>query len=138
MTDASCEFRFGSGPYTGRQRLVSAKDVSTRERYPNMKRAPQLFEYMAICLAKLLRCAFFFLSAAALSCLILDHLLWPLERIAFAAKERRHWAHIVDLTGLERAIRVDNGDIKERGDILTVVDFWFTLTVIRIRSQNLN
>lgn len=69
---------------------------------------------MVNCFAKVLRCAVFFLSAAAFSCLILDHLLWPLERTALEARVRRHWAHRVGLRVLGREIRVGSGDIKER------------------------
>jgi hypothetical protein len=42
--------------------------------------------------------------------LIFDHLLWPLERIALEARERRHWAHITDLSGFDRGVRLDNDD----------------------------
>ena len=92
------------------------------------------FDNRVNCFAKPLRCVFFFLSAAALSCLILDHLLWPLARTTFAAKERRHWAHIVAFVVvvdliiigglLVRAARADNGDRERRDDISS---FFFRL-----------
>ena len=52
------------------------------------------FDRIAISFPKVARMVFFLRSLAAFSCLILDHLLWPLWRGRLVRKERRHWAQI--------------------------------------------
>ena len=65
------------------------------------------FEYKVMCLVKVVRMAVFLASAAALSCLILDHLLCPDCRAEPVVKVRRHCAHIEEFELVDLGRRED-------------------------------
>lgn len=99
MAVASWGLCSGLGPKTSRGVSRQEPDAAEEEGVR--------LEYRAMFLTKTVRVAFFLRSLAALSCLILLHLLWPDWRTGLETKARRHWAQIEEgFVGRVRGVRV--------------------------------
>lgn len=104
------------------------------------------FEYKVMFLVNDVRIAVFLASAAALSCLILDHLLCPDCRAGLAMKVRRHCAHIeeelVDLgredreSGPMTMLRVREAMVAVCERIISLENEQITVRNIATRENN--